>query len=512
MDKYKDLEDDELEKDPSDNLDVEDLSDLAPKDDSSDQESDSEEDPEAEVQDNENSANELNKEANSVLSEIPQAPQAHPSLNRFQDYLKQYKALQQQQNKGELVNGLLAAGGKIGQSIAGKYSGNFVPDQTGNKMLEEMNKQPLQQFEKGMAVQKAGMGLNAEAAAMDPDSPQSKLVRDYVEKRLGLKLAPDVSAADAQMLLKTVGRPTQTKFQKVNGTVTDPDTGVEKRISAIFDPSTGSYKDSTTGQALPGFLAEGLNPFQVVKGEHGEQELFNKSRGRAPAPIKPEANFDQAQGPQDVYSMLKPDTRKELNDKIVPNFNKLTEKTQQRMMHQAPIMAKLEEAQLNPAAYAQLQAEMARFDVGDQRLAQQEFNMFATRHGYKGWGDWVQKNSTGTISPDFAQDFAHTINNTVRGMQADLNKQAEQQAGLLISRLPPGSKVDAKHVAPLIYSGYKPMKPNAQAPGNGEIERKTKDGRIAVFDKNKKFLRYKDEKPEAAAMPSEEPDESQDEE
>ena len=404
------------------------------------------------------------------------SPQIHVTpennqLNKFKQYMDQYKQLQDQQRKGDVVNGLIAAGGKIGQSIAGRNSGNFVPDPTGNAMLAKMNERPLQQFELGQAVQGRGMQLQSEMAAADPDSPQSKLVRKYVETRLGLKLDDDVSAADAQMLLKTVGRPIQTKYQKVNGTWTDPTTNESKRMSAIFDPGTGTYKDATSGQPLPGFLAEGLNPFQTVTNPNtGEREVFNKSRGGAPTPMGGKAPVTVSSSPQDINAGLDPVTRKELNDKIVPNFNKLTEKTQQRLMHQAPIMAKLEEAQLNPAAYAQLQAEMARFDVGDQRLAQQEFNMFATRHGYKGWGDWVQKNSTGTISPDFAQDFAHTINNTVRGMQQDLNEQAEKQASLLINRLPPGQKADPKAVAKLIYAGYKPV-PSGKSNGKQIVKK-----------------------------------------
>lgn len=447
-------------------------------------------------------------------SQLDLSPLTHrnPQLNKYQDYMTQYKKLQDQQRNGDLVNGLIAAGGKIGQSMAGKYSGNFVPDQSGNQMLEKMNARPIQNFEQGMAVEKAGNAMNADAATHDPDSPQSKLVRKYVETRLGLKLDDNVSAADAQMLLKTVGRPTQTKFQKVNGSWTNPSTGQKQRMSAIFDPSTGAYKNADTGESLPGFLAEGLNPYQVVTDPRtGLKSTFNKSSGGGLTNVQPLASAGKATNAQELNAALDPVTRKEMNDKIIPNFNKLTEKTQQRMMHEAPIMAKLQEAQLNPAAYAQLQAEMARFDVGDQRLAQQEFNMFATRHGYKGWGDWVQKNSTGTISPDFAQDFAHTIHNTVQGMQSDLNAQAEKQANLVIGRLPPGQRPDPSVIAPLIYSGYKPSKKKT-AGDNGEIKRLTKDGRTAIFDKNKKFLRYEEQPAPSAPDASEESDEEQDEE
>jgi hypothetical protein len=407
---------------------------------------------------------EIKSHSDELLSEMaPETPEAAPApkaapsqLDKYRNFMDEYKSLQDQRSRGNLVAGLAAAGGKIGQSIAGKYSGNFTPDMSGVKFLQDQANIPVQNFEKGQVVQSRGMQLQSEIAASDPTSPQSKLVRDYLSKRLGMTLPETVSASDAMFLMKTMGRPVQTKFQKVNGTWTDPETGASKRMSAVFDPASGSYRDPDTGKSLPGFIAEGLNPFQLGKGEHGESVVFNKSRGGAPTPVSGAPNFTGAQNSRDIYNNLQPDLRKELDNKIVPNFNQLTQKTQQRLMHQAPIMAKLEEAKLNPAAYAQLQAELARFDVGDQRLAQQEFNMFATRHGYKGWGDWVQKNSEGTISSDFADDFAHTINNTVQGMQEDLNKQAEKHASLLIGRLPSNQQVDPKLIAPLIYAGYKP--------------------------------------------------------
>lgn len=299
------------------------------------------------------------------------------------------------------------------------------------------------------------ISLNDAKLMRDPDSQISEFARiSAVKKGYKPEDIEGMSAWDLHDLVKEKTGVAKA-FQSKTGSYTD-ENGNKIRTSGIFDPNTGQYKD-TDGKVLKGFIAEGVNPFQLTKNQEGQDVVFSKSQGIAPTTLKPSGNFNSTQTPQDVYSQLTPVDRKELNEKIIPNFNKLTEKTQQRLMHEAPIMAKLNEAQINPAAYAQLQAELARFDVGDQRLAQQEFNMFATRHGYKGWGDWVQKNSTGTISPDFANDFAHTITNTVKGMKQDLNNQAENQANLIINRLPPGQKADPKLIAPLIYAGYQPV-------------------------------------------------------
>lgn len=188
-----------------------------------------------------------------ALEAIRASKEGIPSkLSQYQDYMNQYQQLQNQQRKSDLVNGLIAAGGKVGQSIAGKYSGNFVPDQTGNQMLAKMAERPTQQFELGQAVQGRGMQLQSEMAANDPNSPQSKLVRSYVEKRLGLKLDDDVSASDAQMLLKTVGRPVQETMRFVNLTNTNPDSpdygktimGKLSRTGAMYDSKGNPLSDN----------------------------------------------------------------------------------------------------------------------------------------------------------------------------------------------------------------------------------------------------------------------------
>ncbi len=197
---------------------------------------------------------ELNETADDLKSQLSEeAPEevepskalgAGSQLSKFQDYMAQYKKLQDQQRKSDLVAGLAAAGGQVGQAMAGKYSGNFVPDQSGVQMLTKMGERPMQQFEQGMAVEKAGYGLNAERAASDPSSPISHMVRDYAEKRLGLKLDPQVSAADAQMLLKTIGRPTQTKFQQMP--MVSQKTGA--KIMGTFNPTTNTFQDTAGNQ------------------------------------------------------------------------------------------------------------------------------------------------------------------------------------------------------------------------------------------------------------------------
>lgn len=506
MAKYTDDEDDEEKDDVLDSdvapLDSEDLPEVSvpestePDDEDTDKELNDSEDiaqnevdkksPEAELKDESNKALEdLDQEQRQAdaLAKLSSAPErkpandenkleeaaiakpSNPQLSKYQNFINEYKRLQDQRRKGDLVNGLIAAGGKIGQSIAGANSGEFNPDQSGNQMLAKMNERPVQDFEQAQVVQSRGIQLKGEMDSHDPNSPQSKMVRDYINQRLGMNLGPDVSAADAQMLLKTVGRPVNTKFQKVNGTWTDPATGKEQRMSASYDPGMGMYVDPLTKKPLPGFLAEGLNPFQVVKGEHGENTLFNKSRGKAPTALNEHNNFNEASSPNEIVAQLTPKDRDYLQKNATPAFNKATEKTRQRLTHVPVIMRRLKEAQTNPAALPQLKAELARFDVGDQRLAQQEFDMFAKRMGYKGFEDWINAHSTGTINADFADGMAKAVQGVSDDLEGELSKEAEKQATLVSNNIKGGQKIDPKLLAPAIYGGYKPVKKKVMRKG-----------------------------------------------
>jgi hypothetical protein len=195
--------------------------------------------------------------------------------SKYEDLVNQYQNLIDQRHRADTTNALVQAGSKIGQSMAGKYSGNFVPDPSQAKVLGDLANRPVTDFEQGLAVQGTGMKLAAEMAASDPASPQSKLVRDYLNQRLKMNLGPDVSANDAAMLMKTLGRPVMTKYQKVTGTYTDPATGETKRVSASYDPTTRQYTDET-GKPLPGFVQESLAPIEYTKDSKGNIVALNK--------------------------------------------------------------------------------------------------------------------------------------------------------------------------------------------------------------------------------------------
>lgn len=189
---------------------------------------------------------EIAKESNKAMPAIrPPSPQEQ-QLSKYQQFMSDYKDLQDQRQKGLLTAGLFQAGGQIGQAVAGKYSGNFKPDESGIETMKALANQPVADFENAQVVKGRGITLQSEMDDHDPKSPKSKMIRDYLNQKIpGLKLADDVSAADAQQLLKNIGKPTQTKFSQLP--MVNKHTG--EKIMGTFNPTTNTFQD-TEGHPL----------------------------------------------------------------------------------------------------------------------------------------------------------------------------------------------------------------------------------------------------------------------
>lgn len=446
---------------------VQDVDSLEPKETSTDKE----------VTAADNYHKELTKKSTDLQKSLPPyGERAHP----YQQMLQQYRDLQDQNRKNNMLLGILAGGQIAGQGLTGRASGNFKTDLSNIDMLRQMSAQPVKDFEEAQKYEKNAAGLQVQEQSIDPSSDMSKAGRRFWKEKFKEELPETTSMSDIEKLLKSIGRPATSKYQKVTGTVKDPVTGKEIRMSAWADPQTHTYIDDS-GKPLVGFIQEGINPFQVTKGEHGQNQIFNKSRGGAPVTLTSSNNFISSKTPSDIYSQFQPEDRKYLNDKIVPAFNKLNEKTIQRLGHVDPILQRLQEATTNPAALNQAKAEIARFDVGDQRLAQQEFNMFLQRHGMPGWQDWLAERTTGTIPQDLADAMTSTIKKTAATLQNEVNQKAEEQAKLVISRMPKNQQIDPKLVAPLIYGKYTP----SQAPQEEKVW-------VTSSNTNKRLLLPKD--------------------
>jgi hypothetical protein len=235
--------------------------------------------------------------------------------SKYEDLVNQYQNLIDQRRRADTTNALVQAGSKIGQSMAGKYSGNFVPDPSQAKVLGDLANRPVTDFEQGLAVQGTGMKLAAEMAASDPNSPQSKLVRDYLNKRLGLTLGPDVSANDAAMLMKTIGRPQQTKFSQLP--MVNKQTG--EKIMGTYNPTTNTFQD-TNGTPLDGRQWVRDYRAQVTTDPNtGEKVGFSGGTGAITGPLTgvkaiPQATIPGGPEPELTEDSLNPRQKKIIHD------------------------------------------------------------------------------------------------------------------------------------------------------------------------------------------------------
>ncbi len=213
-------------------------------------------------------------------------------LKKYQDYMEEYKKLQEQRRKGDLITGLVQAGGKIGQSIAGKYSGKFDADQSGIKLLQEMDNRPVSDFEQRQIVQGRQSALNDQVTDHDPASSKSRLLRQYLREKNIINLGDDVSYADGQALLKTIGKSATAGQGKV--TPKNFYTADGKQHSGYFDPVGRKFYDSqgtlVTQEVLPLFA-----PTAYTDNNTKEKNLLNRTFGTS-TPLTHAKNIDHGNG------------------------------------------------------------------------------------------------------------------------------------------------------------------------------------------------------------------------
>lgn len=353
------------------------------------------------------------------------APKPTNEIDRYKNFMDEYKRLQEQRNKADVVNGLIAAGGKIGQSLAGKYSGNFVPDQTGNQMLNAMANRPLQEFGQGQMVQQEGMKNINEVAANDPTSPQSKLVRDYLNKRIpGLNLAPDVSAADAQMLMKTIGRPVQESMRFVNLTNTNPTSPDYGKTIMGKLSKTGAMYDSKGNPLNENYVIQ--NAEQVMKDANGNIIGVNKNiPGMAPRQIQSSAYKPvESMTPQEVTN-FKPDINQR---KALGEEQKRMDTMTKAAREGVTAATNLEKALKSSNVYqgATLKTTLPKLMGFNGRMSPLEQQMWT---GSQAWNDrmeqYLQTASEGTLTDKNKQEALALLEDFKTNVNGDLQNIAK---------------------------------------------------------------------------------------
>lgn len=182
--------------------------------------------------------------------------ESDPRLSKYEDFMNQYKALQDQRKSDMDKTNLIAGLSMIGQGLARGRSAGYKSDASDVlKIGQQRANQPVTDFEQAQGVKAKGIGLEDEMDARDPNSHISKVYRDYATKRLGFKdaegnstLEDNVSAYDLQALLKGIGR---------NGDTAKTKPQLSQYLSkitgnpVIYDQSNNRMVDAVTGEVVP---------------------------------------------------------------------------------------------------------------------------------------------------------------------------------------------------------------------------------------------------------------------
>lgn len=186
--------------------------------------------------------------ASENMAQNLQPQEANPNLQKYQDYLSQYKQLQDTAGKKETMLNALGGLQTIGASLAGKGYGN-IPDTSNLEPIRKSIQSAPQEFEQAQKVQATGLSLDDETQARDPNSQISQTYRKYANEKLKINFDPNTSAYDMMKLLKSAGRPAQNAKGQVVRTFNPVTQQVEMQV---FDPTSQSLTplNATAGFAM----------------------------------------------------------------------------------------------------------------------------------------------------------------------------------------------------------------------------------------------------------------------
>lgn len=229
-----------------------------------------------------------------ALAEEEKSQNNHKS--KYDSLLGEYKKLQEDRQKQQNLLGYLAASQQIGQSIAGKHSGDFKADTSGIDMLNKMADRPVQDYTDNIKQQDMDMQLREAQEDRDPFSPKAIQARQLAKSR-GYKISDDMSYSDVVKVLKT-GDPLKNSLDQQSFAQ-----GQQKLQLGAIDLSDAdrlrNAKDPTASVAQAFAIKAGLSP-EVVKGKsrwelEGLLKLYKETQG-ASETFLPQSETDPLTG------------------------------------------------------------------------------------------------------------------------------------------------------------------------------------------------------------------------
>jgi hypothetical protein len=423
------------------------------------------------------------------LAEVEPTPERIPSsleqtLNEYQDRKSKLADIQSNVRDRNSQLSMQLGANQIAQAIAAGYGGKIGDGSEAINMLQKNNESKISDYKDQIKDR-----------SDDPNSDISKTYRLVVAKSLKKKY-PDLdltkldnmSANELEALNKDQSSSSGRVFDK---NIIDP---VTKQIrSQLYDQSGNLIKD--LGEAGYSYGAT-TDPFT------GQTKLISKSDPNATPILQGNPNVKsidnslgkepKKQDPYQIKQMLNP-KEKEILDKDVNQFQSEI-KEEKRIISEIGALSdsSLELAKKNPNAAKTLGAQIAKIMQGS-RLTDSDVVLYTGQSGVLNqMQDFASEALTGTITDEKAKNIKEVLKTYNLAQRNALNNRAKQAAEISKQNFNPDLNIDNDAMAKLYYIDDQNInkKEKTKTP---EIKRKTKDGRVAIFDEStKKFIRYED--------------------
>lgn len=360
--------------------------------------------------------------------------------------LDEYRELlaQRQQKQKEL--NVLAGANQISQAIAGRYSGNYTPDMTGIKLLQEQANQPVEDYTLAAKQDKLDTELRDMDKLRDPSSSTSQFYR-LMAKQKGLAVEDDMSAWDLSQMSKAMGSSTSRPFIPRN--FIDRATG--NVVSGRYDMTTGQYSDAA-GNVYTDVIPYNA-PILVEDKKTQEKFLLERGTGQKTGVTGPSITKEELTkpaSPKTTFKQLNAKDQSRLDEESKAFSTETKDIRESYDKIDALVEQKIDLATKNELAASQLGAEVATiFENG--RLTDEDVLRYTRRPAIiSRLQDGIKTLASGTITKDKAKELKETLTVYKEALNENLRERADQKASTLLNKL--STDVDPKNLSSLIYS------------------------------------------------------------
>lgn len=401
------------------------------------------------------------QEMNQIPTQVTQ-----PQESNYEKYVKILKQLQGDETDRVNNINLIRGSNQIAQAVASGYGAKIGDGQSQLNKLQEAAEKPIKDYQMLLRVikenqvgAKSPIGFGqftnkaGEPISMLPDGRIWNNVQnrphDPTEGVIPRAVDRVVYDADGTPVTYSPGRDNDmSMFQKGRG-LTKP-TQPQGQTGMVL-PNQQSSEVATGDSTAVGGAAAPKNPFEV------KQLLSKRDR--------------------DVL------------DKDVDQFQTEVKDALRVKTELANLDPLLKEAKVNPAASKAIGGLIAQLFQGG-KLSDSDVGLYVGRYGVVNWlKDTYSKLVNGTHTPEMLDQVKQYIDLYAEAMDKSIPQRAKVKAQTMVERFDPSLGISPEVVQQLYFSD---KNIDSGKTSGKTIERKTADGRIAIFDENKQFIKYKE--------------------